>query len=102
MECKNCAKYKGDCGHHFKDFNNHIHYDIPSEAAGDKYGGCEFYEENRSGVEIAVKELMDSNISTESKLLLGSCVQEILKAQGKCIVCGKVVSAKGGCKKKNE
>lgn len=44
LECKNCAHFKGDCGHHFVDWDNHIHFDIPSEAACDKYGQCNGYE----------------------------------------------------------
>lgn len=35
--CKNCAKYKGNCGHHLRDINGHINYDCPSESMWD---GC--------------------------------------------------------------
>ena len=35
MKCKDCAKYKGDCGHHFRDTNGHILYDVPSESMHD-------------------------------------------------------------------
>lgn len=31
QECKNCKYYVGDCGHHHKDSNKHINYDIPAE-----------------------------------------------------------------------
>ena len=31
QQCIICKKYKGDCGHHFKDDSGHIDYDIPSE-----------------------------------------------------------------------
>lgn len=27
MNCENCTKYKGDCGHHAIDSNKHICYD---------------------------------------------------------------------------
>lgn len=37
--CKNCAHYKGNCGHHFVNADGHINYDIPSETMGDKWGG---------------------------------------------------------------
>lgn len=32
-ECKDCKHYKGDCGNHFIDWNNHINYEIPCEGA---------------------------------------------------------------------
>lgn len=32
MNCKNCTKHKGDCGHHFIDGDEHIHYDILQKA----------------------------------------------------------------------
>ena len=31
-DCRDCKKYKGNCGNHFIDHLNHIHYDIPAEA----------------------------------------------------------------------
>lgn len=31
-DCRDCKKYKGNCGNHHIDTDNHIHYDIPSEA----------------------------------------------------------------------
>lgn len=37
--CKNCSKYKGDCGHHFKDNDGHINYNVPSESMYDRWGG---------------------------------------------------------------
>ena len=33
--CKNCAKYKGNCGNHFKDCNGHTLWDVPSESMFD-------------------------------------------------------------------
>lgn len=30
-KCKDCWRYKGDCGNHPKDKNNHINYEIPSK-----------------------------------------------------------------------
>lgn len=32
-ECKDCKRYKGNCGLHFVDWNNHINYEIPCEGA---------------------------------------------------------------------
>ncbi len=34
-KCKDCEKYKGNCGHHFKDTNGHIMWDTPSESMYD-------------------------------------------------------------------
>ena len=34
-ECKDCAKYEGDCGLHFKDTRGHILWDVPSESMYD-------------------------------------------------------------------
>lgn len=31
-DCRDCKNYKGNCGNHHIDADNHIHYDIPSEA----------------------------------------------------------------------
>lgn len=31
-DCRDCKNYKGNCGKHFIDWNNHINYDIPAEA----------------------------------------------------------------------
>lgn len=30
-ECADCKHYKGNCGHHFVDWNGHINYEIPDE-----------------------------------------------------------------------
>ena len=38
--CKNCANYKGDCGHHFYDSNGHINFEIPSESMFDGVMAC--------------------------------------------------------------
>lgn len=57
MKCKNCTKYKNDCGHHFKDSNGHINYDCPAEFVCDRYGHCEYYKESRSDLDIALEEL---------------------------------------------
>lgn len=43
-QCKICKKYKGDCGHHFKDDLGHINYDIPSEYICDKYEKIQMVE----------------------------------------------------------
>ena len=34
-ECKDCAKYEGNCGNHFKDNNGHILWDCPNESMYD-------------------------------------------------------------------
>ena len=33
--CKDCQLYKGDCGNHFVDRDEHIHYDVPNEVMYD-------------------------------------------------------------------
>lgn len=35
FKCNNCAKFKGNCGNHFKDSNGHIVWDCPSESMYD-------------------------------------------------------------------
>lgn len=37
-DCKYCANYKGDCGNHFTDIQNHIDYAIPKETMFDTNG----------------------------------------------------------------
>lgn len=54
MDCRNCTKHKGDCGHHFIDGDEHIHYDIPVESACDRYGDCSFYTERRNKFQIQI------------------------------------------------
>lgn len=34
-KCKDCEKYKGNCGNHFKDINGHIMWDTPAESMYD-------------------------------------------------------------------
>ena len=64
MYCKNCAKYEGNCGNHFIDWNGHINYDISNEAFD---GSCfipseEYKEELKENI---AKEIVD-NYSIES------------------------------------
>ena len=59
-QCKVCKKYKGDCGHHFKDDLGHINYDIPSEYACDPYGNCVSFEETRTKYQIALTNILDN------------------------------------------
>ena len=33
--CKDCLHFKGNCGNHFVDRDEHIHYDTPSEVMYD-------------------------------------------------------------------
>lgn len=63
-QCKVCKKYKGDCGHHFKDDLWHIDYDIPSEYACDVYGNCMSFEESRNKYQIALTNILEN----ESKI----------------------------------
>lgn len=94
--CRNCKRYKGDCGHHFVDSEGHTNFYIPEESACDGFGRCVYYEDRRSGVERALQELSKSTISDTSKIILFSCVQEVLKKEGKCVVFGEVVDQKTG------
>ena len=57
-QCKVCKKYKGDCGHHFKDDLEHINYDITSEYACDSYGNCVSFEETRTKYQIALADIL--------------------------------------------
>lgn len=57
-QCKVCKKYKGDCGHHFKDDLGHINYDIPSEYACDPYGNCVSFEETITKYQIALADIL--------------------------------------------
>lgn len=78
--CETCRHYAGDCGHHHTDFNGHVVYAIPSESACDRFGDCNFYEESRTPEQIAIKELMESNISAASKdILQRAIVQAIIQ-----------------------
>ena len=43
-ECEDCKLRNGDCGYHFK-MNGKINYDIPSLSACDRYGNCEFFQQ---------------------------------------------------------
>lgn len=59
MQCKNCMKFKGDCGHHFRDEQGHIVYDCPSESCCDRYGKCDYYEEKRNKYQVQL-DLIES------------------------------------------
>lgn len=62
MDCRNCTKHKGDCGHHFIDGDEHMHYDIPVESACDRYGDCSFYTERRNKFQIQIDLLNEKDI----------------------------------------
>lgn len=62
MDCRNCTKHKGDCGHHFIDGDEHIHYDIPVESACDRYGDCSFSTERRNKFQIQIDLLNEKDI----------------------------------------
>lgn len=47
MSCNNCKLNKSDCGHHFTDWNNEVHLDIPSESCCDRFGNCMFYKKDK-------------------------------------------------------
>lgn len=60
LKCKNCRLYSGNCGHHFIDsINNHIDYNCPAEAATDRFGDCNYYEEKRNKYQAQI-DLIDS------------------------------------------
>lgn len=71
MNCENCTKYKGDCGHHAIDSDKHIRYDAPGKSSRNRYGECSFYVESRSKFQIQIDlledigniELADLNVS---------------------------------------
>lgn len=57
-QCKICTKYKGDCGHHFKDDLGHIDYDIPSVYVCDVYGNCIYFEDVKTQCQIALADIL--------------------------------------------
>ena len=57
-QCKICNKYKGDCGHHFKDDLGHIDYDIPSEYVCDVCSDCIYFEDGRTKYHIALADIL--------------------------------------------
>ena len=61
MQSMQEIKYKGDCGHHFKDDLGHINYDIPSECACDVYGNCVSFEETRTKYQITLTNILDNS-----------------------------------------
>lgn len=63
MNCENCTKYKGDCGHHAIDSDKHICYDAPGKSSRNRYGECSFYVESRSKFQIQI-DLLDE-VDTE-------------------------------------
>lgn len=75
-QCKVCKKYKGDCGHHFKDDLEHIDYDIPSEYICDKYGNCVSFEETRTKYQIALTNILEN----ESKIKMYVNTQILIEA----------------------
>lgn len=75
-QCKVCKKYKGDCGHHFKDDLGHIDYDIPSEYICDQYGNCVSFEETRTKYQIALTNILEN----ESKIKMYVNTQVLIEA----------------------
>ena len=57
-QCKVCKKYKGDCGHHFKDYLGHIDYDTPSEYVCDVCSNCIYFEDGRTKYHIALADIL--------------------------------------------
>ena len=74
-DCRDCEFYKGDCGKHFKDTDDHIIYTTPREVYMDgvlgAHGSCfkpskKYQEEQRESL---VKKIV-SEYSTEDILLV--------------------------------
>ena len=40
-DCRDCKLYKGDCGHHFIDYYDHINYNIPTQTRMDNAIGSD-------------------------------------------------------------
>lgn len=52
--CKDCAKYKGDCGKHPKDVHGHILYDTPLHLSNNKCPGFQYPQ-----MEISIPEAIE-------------------------------------------
>lgn len=66
-KCKDCARYDGNCGFHHIDSNGHINYEIPCEAATDRYGQAMCFVDNRTNQQRAVEALENCFLDSELK-----------------------------------
>lgn len=81
-DCRDCKRYEGNCGNHFRDAWGHINYNIPSESSMDNsigdYGNCfvpseEYIESKRSEIveklasEYSMEELASALLLLKTK-----------------------------------
>lgn len=76
-ECKDCKLFKGDCGHHYIDGDNHVHYDCPSMACTNRAGYCEFYQEARTQRQIVKDALIERYVDTHEDYYVGLAIRVI-------------------------
>lgn len=60
VTCKDCARYEGNCGFHYKDQFGYIDYEVPAEYACDRCGNCNHFkakERSENEFEIALANL---------------------------------------------
>lgn len=63
-ECEDCELSNGDCGHHFE-MNGKKDYDIPSLSACDRYGDCEFFQqEERPQGDLISRDALKEHVFT--------------------------------------
>lgn len=76
-ECKDCKLFKGNCGHHYMDVDNHVHYDCSSRACTNRTGCCEFYQEARTQRQIVKDALIERYKDTREDYYVGIAVRVI-------------------------
>lgn len=76
-ECKDCKLFYGNCGHHYIDGDDHVHYDCPSIACTSRTGDCEFYQESRTQRQIVKDELIGRYKDTHEDYYVGIAVRVI-------------------------
>ncbi len=66
-DCRDCALYSGDCGHHFVDHYLHVNYNIPNESHMDgcfpgDHGDCFVPSERykKETTEQTIKDIVDT------------------------------------------
>ena len=74
-ECSSCKFKEGDCGNHHVDFEGKVHFDIPSECACDKYGGCMFWKRSIESREKEIEKI--KRIIEKQKDMIAQLEQEI-------------------------
>lgn len=79
-QCKVCKKYKGDCGHHFKDDLCHINYDIPSEYVCDVfYGNCIYFEDDRTKYQIALADILHNASKIQTYVNTQALIEALIR-----------------------